>query len=276
ILGNAAEGEDAAGHVVLAFGGFVAGDNPIVGMIVFGVIIVVQFVVITKGASRVSEVAARFRLDAMPGKQMSIDGDLASGLIDAMTARRRRDEVAQEADFYGAMDGASKFVRGDAVAGLVIVVINILGGISVAVVYHDMAVLEAIDVFSRLTIGDGLVSRVPALMVSIASALLVTRSAVSENLGRAFQQQIIANDQILFVVAGFLLLLSPTGLPVSALVAGAFVCAAFGFVLRRERRRDAESESGIEDVLEEIDAPDIESAIRSSSRRDPRALVKVE
>ncbi|HLU48731.1 MAG TPA: FHIPEP family type III secretion protein, partial [Planctomycetota bacterium] len=111
ILGNAAEGEDAAGHVVLAFGGFVAGDNPIVGMIVFGVIIVVQFVVITKGASRVSEVAARFRLDAMPGKQMSIDGDLASGLIDAMTARRRRDEVAQEADFYGAMDGASKFVR---------------------------------------------------------------------------------------------------------------------------------------------------------------------
>ncbi len=268
ILGNAAEGPLAAGNVVRTFGDFVAGANPIVGLIIFMVIVIVQFVVITKGATRVSEVAARFQLDAMPGKQLSIDGDLAAGLIDRETARTRRQEVTQEADFYGAMDGASKFVRGDAVAGLVVVLINIVGGIAVGCLYHDMTLGGAVNVFSRLTIGDGLVSQVPALMVSIAAALLVTRSAASEHLGKDLGRQVFSNDQVLFVAAVFLLLLLPTGLPVIALVVGAGACGACGYLLRRERQEKREV------VVPEV-APETAER-RNTTPSDVRPLLRVE
>ena len=268
ILGNGAEGPLAAGQVVRAFGEFVAADNPIIGLIIFMVIVLVQFVVITKGATRVSEVAARFQLDAMPGKQLSIDGDLAAGFIDQSTARARRQVVSQEADFYGAMDGASKFVRGDAVASLVIVLINIGGGIAIGVLYHDFSAAYAVDVFSRLTIGDGLVSQVPALMVSIAAALLVTRNAASEHLGKDLSGQILANDRVLFVAAAFLLLLLPSGLPVFALLVGAAACGFAGYAVRRERKRRLPL-SVPEDESEE-EEPDV------TPTRDVRSLLAVE
>ncbi|MCH2585299.1 MAG: flagellar biosynthesis protein FlhA, partial [Planctomycetes bacterium] len=204
ILGNAAEGPLAAGKVVQTFGSFVGGDNLVVGFVIFTVIVLVQFVVITRGATRVSEVAARFQLDAMPGKQMSIDGDLAAGLIDQESASERRQEVGREADFYGSMDGASKFVRGDAVAGIVIMLVNIIGGLGIGMIYHGMSAAGALEVFGRLTIGDGLVSQVPALMVSIAAALLVTRSAASEQLSIDLGRQVFSSDWILFTAAIFL------------------------------------------------------------------------
>lgn len=235
ILGNAADGPLAAGKVVQTFGGFVGGENLVVGFVIFTVIVLVQFVVITRGATRVSEVAARFQLDAMPGKQLSIDGDLQAGLIDQEEASLRRQEVADEADFYGSMDGASKFVRGDAVAGVVIMAVNILGGIAIGIFYHDYGFARALEVFGRLTIGDGLVSQVPALMVSIAAALLVTRSAASEHLGRDLGRQIFSNDWILFITAIFLWFLLPTGLPVPMLLITSVACIFCGFVLRRER-----------------------------------------
>jgi flagellar biosynthesis protein FlhA len=235
ILGNAAEGPLAAGKVVQTFGSFVGGDNLVVGFVIFTVIVLVQFVVITRGATRVSEVAARFQLDAMPGKQMSIDGDLAAGLIDQESASERRQEVGREADFYGSMDGASKFVRGDAVAGIVIMMVNIIGGLGIGMIYHGMSAAGALEVFGRLTIGDGLVSQVPALMVSIAAALLVTRSASSEQLSTDLGRQVFSSDWILFTAAVFLWLLLPSGLPVPMLLMTSAACGCCGFILRRER-----------------------------------------
>ncbi|MFP6633045.1 MAG: flagellar biosynthesis protein FlhA [Planctomycetota bacterium] len=235
ILGNAAEGPLAAGKVVQTFGSFVGGDNLVVGFVIFTVIVLVQFVVITRGATRVSEVAARFQLDAMPGKQMSIDGDLAAGLIDQESASERRQEVGREADFYGSMDGASKFVRGDAVAGIVIMLVNIIGGLGIGMIYHGMSAAGALEVFGRLTIGDGLVSQVPALMVSIAAALLVTRSASSEQLSVDLGRQVFSSDWILFTAAIFLWLLLPSGLPVPMLLMTSAACGCCGFILRRER-----------------------------------------
>src|SRR5512139_1031938 len=169
ILTNADKGTAAAGHVVETFGNFVTSGSLAVGIIIFIILAVIQFVVITKGATRIAEVAARFTLDGMPGKQMAIDADLNAGLIDEAEARRRRQEVTAEADFYGAMDGASKFVRGDAVAGLMITFINILGGIYVGMVEHNMAFMQCLEVFTKLTIGDGLVAAIPAFLVSIAA-----------------------------------------------------------------------------------------------------------
>ena len=235
ILGNAAEGPLAAGKVVQTFGSFVAGDNLVVGLVVFTVIVGVQFVVITRGATRVSEVAARFQLDAMPGKQLSIDGDLAAGLINQESASGRRQEVAREADFYGSMDGASKFVRGDAVAGIVIMLVNIVGGLGIGILYHGLSVGRALEVFGRLTIGDGLVSQVPALMVSIAAALLVTRSTASEQLGKDLGRQVFSNDRSLFIAGVFLWLLLPSGLPVPVLLLTSGACFLCGIILRRER-----------------------------------------
>src|SRR5262245_15332311 len=166
----------AAGGVIKAFGEFVAGDQLVVGAIIFTIIVVIQFVVITKGATRISEVAARFALDGMPGRQMAIDADLNAGIIDENEATRRRDEVTRQADFYGAMDGASKFVRGDAIAGIVITIINILGGFVIGVFEMGMDWSEVAKLFTKLTIGDGLVSQVPAFLTSLAAGLLVTRS----------------------------------------------------------------------------------------------------
>src|SRR5438067_7985830 len=172
-----------AGQVVTAFGQFVVGGNFVVGVVVFLILIVVNFIVITNGAGRVAEVAARFTLDAMPGKQMAIDADLNAGTIDENEARRRRAEVSSEADFYGAMDGASKFVKGDAIAAIVITLINLFGGFIVGVVQHHMNVSQAISTYSLLSVGDGLVSQIPALLISVSTGLIVTRAATDDDMG---------------------------------------------------------------------------------------------
>ena len=176
VLVNGHEGSGAAGKVIEAFGDFVIAGNYIVGFIIFSILMIINFIVVTKGAGRVSEVIARFTLDAMPGKQMAIDADLNAGILSQEEARKRRAEVAQEADFYGAMDGASKFVRGDAIAGILIVFINLIGGFVIGMVQHGMSMGEALRVFTLLTIGDGLVAQIPGLLLAVASAVIVTSS----------------------------------------------------------------------------------------------------
>ena len=203
ILLHGAEGHGAAGEMVEAFGRFVVGGNVVVGLVVFLILVVINFVVITKGAGRVAEVAARFTLDAMPGKQMAIDADLASGAVSAELARTRRRNLEREADFYGAMDGASKFVHGDAIAGLLITAINLVGGLILGIV-AGLDIGKAAETFSVLSVGDALVSQIPALLVSAASGIVVTRSATGEQLGRAFASQLFARRQSVFITAGIL------------------------------------------------------------------------
>ena len=195
-------GPGAAGHVIEAFGAFVIGGNYAVGLIVFIILMIINFAVVTKGAGRVSEVNARFTLDAMPGKQMAIDADLSAGIINQQQAQTRREEVRQEADFYGAMDGASKFVRGDAIAGVLILVLNILGGIAIGMGQHGMAAGDAMRVFSLLTIGDGLVAQVPSLLLSVAAAILVTRVSQAENVSTQVSNQLLANPTALGIAGG--------------------------------------------------------------------------
>src|SRR3954470_4446119 len=193
-----------AGHVIMAFGNFVAGDSLFVGIVIFLIMVIVQFMVITKGATRISEVAARFTLDAMPGKQMAIDSDLNAGNIDEKEARRRRERISQEADFFGAMDGASKFVRGDAVAGLIITAINIAGGFAVGIISRGWEAGKVAEVFTKLTIGDGLTAQIPSFIIAIASALIVTRSGSKAQLGTELADQVISQPRGLFITAGFL------------------------------------------------------------------------
>ena len=276
ILGNAVAGPQAAGKVVATFGSFVGGDNLVVGLVVFTVIVVVQFVVITRGATRVSEVAARFQLDAMPGKQLSIDNDLAAGAIDQETGRKRRLEVAHEADFYGTMDGASKFVRGDAVAGLLIILVNLVGGALLGVFRYGMGLGEALSVFGRLTIGDGLVSQVPALMVSISAALLVTRSNASERLGHDLGRQLFSNERVLFIAAFFLLALTPTGLPIPALLLTSAACVTGGLVLRRSNQAAESVDEPLQ--VEARMLPELPEPPEEKTREgvDARALLEVE
>src|SRR2546425_6448441 len=183
ILLHGHEGSSAAGHVIRAFGNFVVGGSYVVGLVVFLILVVINFAVITKGAGRIAEVAARFTLDAMPGKQMSIDADLNAGLINEGEARRRRKEIADEADFYGAMDGASKFVRGDAIAAVIIIMVNIIGGLAIGVLQQGLSLVQAAQNYTILTVGEGLVAQVPALLMSTASGLIVTRAASESNLG---------------------------------------------------------------------------------------------
>ena len=228
--------EARAGAVINAFGQFVVGGNYVVGFIIFVIITVVQFVVITNGAGRIAEVAARFTLDAMPGKQMSIDADFNAGLIDEAEARRRRRVVQKEADFFGAMDGASKFVRGDAIAGIVIVLINILGGLAIGMVQKGMPFEEALMTYTNLTVGDGLVAQVPALLVSTAAGMLVTRSTADSTFGDDLSRQIFSFPKALMMVAAiiFLLGLIP-GLPFWPFFALAFLCALASFILLQEK-----------------------------------------
>lgn len=194
-------GPDAAGKVIEAFGSFLVGGNTAVGLVVFVILTLINFVVITKGAGRIAEVSARFTLDAMPGKQMAIDADLNAGLVDEKEAKSRRKEIGQEADFYGAMDGASKFVRGDAVAGILILVINIIGGLFVGVIQHDMAIGEAGQVYTLLTIGDGLVAQIPALIISVAAGLVVSRVGDDGDIGGQVISQVFSNPQVLALTA---------------------------------------------------------------------------
>ncbi len=228
---------DAAGGVIRSFSEFVSGDSIVIGLIIFAILVVIQFVVITKGATRVAEVAARFTLDAMPGRQMAIDADLNAGIIDEHEAKRRREEITQSADFFGAMDGASKFVRGDAIAGIVITFVNILGGLFIGMVEYGMGLMEALSLFTQLTIGDGLVSQVPALLISVATGLLVTRSSYSTNLPQQFVGQMLSRPIVLILTAGFLLILTFTDLPRIPLwtIAG----SAIGIALLTTRREKA-------------------------------------
>src|SRR5213596_1689942 len=191
-----------AGHVVEAFGKFVVGGNVVVGLVVFLILVVIQFVVVTNGAGRVAEVGARFTLDAMPGKQMAIDADLNAGQITEEQARRRREEISQEADFYGAMDGASKFVKGDAMAAVLITAINLLGGIVVGVVQQGRPLTEAINHFSLLSVGDGLAAQIPALLISVATGIIVTRSSSEKDLGSELGGQILAQRKAPLVAGG--------------------------------------------------------------------------
>ncbi len=242
----AIDGENAAGGVITAFADFVAGEgNIVVGVIIFVIIIVIQFVVITKGATRISEVAARFALDGMPGKQMAIDADLNAGIIDEREAQRRRTEITQQADFYGAMDGASKFVRGDAVAGIIITVVNILGGLIIGVAQHGMPLVEASALFTRLTIGDGLVSQVPAFLISLAAGLLVTRSTRSSNLPHEFMTQLFSRPQALVVSAGFLAILITTDLPRTPLIAMCAACLGMARVLTQNEGRKQSQQAAV-------------------------------
>ncbi|PRR92480.1 MULTISPECIES: flagellar biosynthesis protein FlhA [unclassified Bacillus (in: firmicutes)] len=237
-----------AGKVVETFGSFVVGGNVLVGLVVFLILIIIQFVVITKGAERVSEVAARFTLDAMPGKQMSIDADLNAGMLTESEARNRREKVAREADFYGAMDGASKFVKGDAIAGIIIVIINIIFGIIIGMLQQGMSIQESASHFTLLTVGDGIVSQIPALLISTATGIVVTRAASNGNLGSDITEQLFAFPAMLYVTAGTIFLLglfTPIGVLLTAPIAGLL---ALGAYLMSKNKQDQEE---IEEVLEE-------------------------
>lgn len=225
------------GSVITAFGQFVVGGNYVVGIVIFLILMVIQFIVITNGAGRVAEVAARFTLDAMPGKQMSIDADLNAGLIDEEEAKSRRRKIQKEADFYGAMDGASKFVRGDAVAAVVIVFVNIIGGFAIGVLQMGMSLTQALQTYTLLTVGEGLVSQIPALLISTATGIIVTRTAAEENMGSDVLRQLSGNPRALAIVAGLMLgfALVP-GLPKAPFVVMAVATGGLAYALQRERK----------------------------------------
>jgi flagellar biosynthesis protein FlhA len=240
--GTPEQAKHAAGEVVMAFSSFVTGGSMVVGVIIFVIIFVIQFIVITKGGSRISEVAARFTLDAMPGKQMAIDADLNSGNITEAQARERREAIAQEADFYGAMDGASKFVRGDAVAAIMITFINILGGLYVGMVENGWDIMPCLKTYTTLTIGDGLVSQIPAFIVSLGAGLIVTRTSSKNDLGQEMLGQLFAKPKALFVASGFMVLMSVTGLPALPMIILGVGCGTLGFMLiKNEQKAVAET-----------------------------------
>src|SRR5450830_1557821 len=204
VLTEGHTGADAAGKVIEAFGHFLIGGNYTVGIVVFIILTIINFVVVTKGAGRIAEVGARFALDAMPGKQMAIDADLNAGLIGEAEARKRRSEVSMEAEFYGAMDGASKYVRGDAVAGIMVTVINVVGGLLIGILSHNMAVGEAAKVYTLLAIGDGLVAQIPSLVISVAAGIIVSRVASDTDIGTQLVGQLFAKPQVLYITAGII------------------------------------------------------------------------
>jgi flagellar biosynthesis protein FlhA len=237
-------GGDAAGKVIEAFGHFLVGGNYAVGLVVFIILVLINFVVITKGAGRIAEVSARFTLDAMPGKQMAIDADLNAGLIGEDEARRRRALIAQEADFFGSMDGASKFVRGDAVAGILILFINIVGGLIVGVLQHDMELARAAENYTLLTIGDGLVGQIPALIISTAAGLVVSRVATDEDIGQQLVGQVFANPQVLMLTAGILGILGLIpGMPNFAFLLFAVAVGGLAWWLLQRRRQPVEEKA---------------------------------
>ena len=237
-------GPDAAGKVIEAFGHFLVGGNYAVGIIVFVILVVINFIVITKGAGRIAEVSARFTLDAMPGKQMAIDADLNAGLIDENEARRRRAEIAQEADFYGSMDGASKFVRGDAIAGILILLINIIGGLVIGLMQHDMSLADAAQNYTLLAIGDGLVAQIPALVISIAAGIIVSRVSTEEDIAGQMLSNVFNKTQALYITAAILGMMGMIpGMPNLAflLLAGGMVWLAY-----KGSRKQEEAPSEVE------------------------------
>ena len=249
-------GQAYAGKIILAFGDFVVKGNYIVGLIIFLILVIINFVVITKGAGRVAEVAARFTLDSMPGKQMSIDADLNAGLINEDEARRRRIEITQEADFYGSMDGASKFVRGDAIAGLIITLLNIAGGLIIGVAQHGMPMGEAMRTYTQLTVGDGLVSQIPALIISTTAGLVVTRTATDSHLGWDLTSQIFSSPRAIYLASGVLLALGITpGLPLLPFLILGAITGTIGYMVKgsHEAQEEAVEEEPVEKVVDEIE-----------------------
>src|SRR5438132_73067 len=237
ILARGHEGTSAAGHVIEAFGNFVMGGNFVIGIIVFTILVIVNFVVITKGSGRIAEVAARFNLDAMPGKQMAVDADLSAGLIDEQEARRRRRQIEDESGFFGAMDGASKFVRGDAVAGLLVVFINVIGGIIIGIAQQGLTFTEAARTYTLLTVGDGLVTQIPALIVSTAAGLLVSKAGVSGAADKALIKQFSGYPQALGMSAGVMLVLALLpGIPMLPFLALGGGAAALAISARKHKR----------------------------------------
>jgi flagellar biosynthesis protein FlhA len=244
ILVHGHEGHEAAGKVIAAFGEFVISGNYLVGFIIFAILMIINFIVVTKGAGRVSEVNARFTLDAMPGKQMSIDADLNAGVIDQATAKKRREELSQESDFFGAMDGASKFVSGDAIAGMLILLINIIGGLAIGIAQHNLSVGEAGRLYVLLTIGDGLVAQIPSLLLSLATAIIVTRVTTSESMTEQAKTQ-LANPAALFISSGILMVLGLVpGMPHLVFITLALATAGLGLmVIRQEVQVEAEEQA---------------------------------
>ncbi len=240
-----------AGEVIMAFGNFVVGGNAVVGFIVFIILVIIQFIVITKGAERVAEVAARFTLDAMPGKQMSIDADLNSGAITDAEAKTRRVNIQREADFYGAMDGASKFVKGDAMAAIIIIIINIVGGFIIGMVQRNLGVVQALQSYTLLTVGEGLVNQIPALLISTATGIVVTRAASDGNLGHDLVSQIFTNPRIFFIASGVLAMLGLVpGLPGIPFMTLSLTSFAIGYGLRMSMREAAETQVSNEEERE--------------------------
>ncbi|MBP8184246.1 MAG: flagellar biosynthesis protein FlhA [Pseudomonas sp.] len=238
VLLHGHNGHEAAGKVIQAFGEVVIGGNYVVGIVVFAILMIINFVVVTKGAGRISEVSARFTLDAMPGKQMAIDADLNAGLIEQNEAKKRRTEVSQEADFYGSMDGASKFVRGDAIAGLLILFINLIGGIAIGIFQHDLPFAEAGKVYTLLTIGDGLVAQIPSLLLSTAAAIMVTRVSSSEEMGAQVNRQMFASPRALAVSAAIMIAMGLVpGMPHFSFVSLGLAAAGWAYWIANKQRK---------------------------------------
>ncbi|MCU1715960.1 flagellar biosynthesis protein FlhA [Pseudomonas sp. 5P_3.1_Bac2] len=243
VLLHGQDGHDAAGKVIQAFGEVVIGGNYVVGIVVFAILMIINFVVVTKGAGRISEVSARFTLDAMPGKQMAIDADLNAGLIDQAEAKKRRTEVAQEADFYGSMDGASKFVRGDAIAGLLILFINLIGGMAIGILQHDLSFAEAGKIYTLLTIGDGLVAQIPSLLLSTAAAIMVTRVSSSEDMGAQVNRQMFASPRALAVTAAVMIAMGLVpGMPHVPFIGLGLIAAGAAYWIANRQRSKKEQE----------------------------------
>lgn len=255
-----------AGRVIQAFGQFVVGGNYVVGLVIFVIITVIQFVVITNGAGRIAEVAARFTLDALPGKQMSIDADFNAGLIDEGTARQKRKELQREADFFGAMDGASKFVRGDAIAGIVIVLVNIIGGLVIGVLQQGFSLLEATQIYIILTVGDGLVAQIPAILISTAAGMLVTRSTAEASFGEELAGQFLGYPRVLMLTAGMLFFLGLVpGLPTWPFLVLALLCGLLSYALIKNQRQ------------KRVERNEMEAAARLSAEPDdPGLLLRLE
>lgn len=247
-----------AGSIIEKFGMFVLGGNPVVGFVIFLILIIIQFIVITRGAERVSEVAARFTLDAMPGKQMAIDADLNAGMITDQEARERRKNIQQEADFYGAMDGATKFVKGDAIAAIIIVIINVIGGFAIGVLQRGLGLTEALQAYTILTVGEGLVAQIPALLISTATGITVTRAASETNFGTDVARQILSHPRVLAIAAGALVALALLGLPPVPMLVLAAILGGMAYTMKRTQvelaRQLVEKEK--DDEVEEIRKPE--------------------
>ena len=251
--------EGEGGKVIETFGSFVVGGNQVVGFVVFLILIIIQFIVITKGSERVAEVAARFTLDAMPGKQMSIDADLNAGMISEAEARARRKKIEKEADFYGAMDGASKFVKGDAIAGIIIFIINVIGGFIIGMLIHGMGFAESASRYTTMSVGDALVSQIPALLISTAAGIIVTRSSTGEGLGEDIAKQVFSVPRLLYIVAGSIFILglcTPIGLLPVLPVAGLLVFMAWKLSKQQKMEKQESAEQIEEQQIEEVRSPE--------------------